>query len=341
MAANPLVYSVEDRSILLPYYRRYVCDPFLPLLPRTLSPNAITHAGHLLNLCGVLLLLGLRPTHGWPFAVAALTLQLYTWCDNADGAHARRTGQCSAFGEFLDHGLDMLNTTYMAYLTAMALGAPALWWVLISLCIPGAAAAAYWEQSNTGVFRLGLLNQVESVTVLTLALLVSAVFGTEIWESVAFHGVTLRLAMLAWSIGTIPFGIVRGMGRVARTQGSVVVPFVVLIVFGVAVAEAAATGAVSTVAAVALATGGNVYFGMRALVQRLRRAPPKVEIGLVLGASALAVLIAWRYAGFDVNPFTGNVLATLACTGFGAQALIDTREGLQRLAEIDRIPALK
>src|SRR5262249_26032773 len=152
----------------------------------------------------------------------------------------------------------------------------------ITLCIPGAAAAAYWEQSNTGVFRLGMLNQVESLTVLTLALLTSAIFGTEIFERIAFHGVTLRLVMLAWSLGTILFGIVRGMIRVWRQKAGSLLPLLVLLVFGVAVAVASAVGAVSTIAGVALATGGNVYFGTRALVQRLRGAPPKIEPGLVL-----------------------------------------------------------
>lgn len=340
MAAAQLVYRVEDRSILLPYYRRYACDPILRHLPRTLSPNTITHVGHLLNLCGTVLLLTLWPARGWPFVVAAFTLQAYNWCDNADGGHARRTGQCSAYGEFLDHGLDMLNTTYIAYLSAMGLGAPPLYWVLITLCIPGAACAAYWEQSNTGVFKLGLLNQIESITVVTIVLLFSAVFGTSVWERFAFHGVTLRHAILIWSIGTILFGMVRGMIRVARHPGGNLIPFLALVAYGVAVAAAAATGAITTVAAVALATGGTVYFGARSLVQRLRAQPPKLEPALALGAASLFGLVAWQLAGLAVNPFTGDVLAALACTGFGVQVLLETREGVQRLAEIDRaVPA--
>ena len=135
-----------------------------------MNPNSITHAGHLLNLAGTALLIGLWPERGWAFVAAALMLHVYMWCDNADGAHARRTNQCSAFGEFLDHGLDQLNTVYIGYLTAMALGAPPIWWVVIALIIPGAGAVTYWEQSRTGVFRLGLLNQVESLSVLSFAL---------------------------------------------------------------------------------------------------------------------------------------------------------------------------
>ena len=196
MTSGPLVYKVEDRSLLLPYYRRYLVDPILPHLPASLSPNAITHAGHLVNLAGTSLLLVMWPRGGWAFIAAALLLQLYLWCDNADGAHARRTGQCSTYGEFLDHGLDAANTVYISYLSAMALGAPPLWWVMIVLLIPAGGAAAYWEQSQTGVFRLGLLNQVESLTLLTVVLVISAFAGTEFWEQVVVGGITLRLAIL-------------------------------------------------------------------------------------------------------------------------------------------------
>src|SRR4051794_35498998 len=163
MAAGSPEYKVVDRSILLPFYRRFLVDPVLPLLPARLNPNTITHVGHFINLGGTVLLLALWPKRGWPFAAAMVLLQVYMWCDNADGAHARRTNQCSALGEFLDHGLDALNTVYIAYLTAMALGLPPMGWVTIALVIPGAGAVTYWEQTQTGVFRLGLLNQVESV----------------------------------------------------------------------------------------------------------------------------------------------------------------------------------
>ncbi len=76
-----------------------------------------------------------------PFLAAIVCLQLYTWCDNADGAHARRTGQASSLGELLDHGLDMLNTTYIAYAAAIGINAPPGWWVAIALVVPAACAA--------------------------------------------------------------------------------------------------------------------------------------------------------------------------------------------------------
>ena len=51
--------------------------------------------------------IGTRAERGWPYIAAALFLTAYVFCDNADGGHARRTGQTSPYGEFLDHGLDL------------------------------------------------------------------------------------------------------------------------------------------------------------------------------------------------------------------------------------------
>lgn len=336
MAVGPPAYKVEDRSILLPYYRRWLVDPILPHLPASLSPNTITHAGHLINLAGTTLLIAIWPKSGWAFVVATILLQLYLWCDNADGAHARRTGQCSTYGEYLDHGLDGVNTVYIAYLTAMALGAPPLWWVVIVLLIPGAGAAAYWEQSQTGVFRLGLLNQIESLTVLSIALMGSAIFGTQVWEQVAVGGITLRLAILTWSLATIAFGIVRGMMRVAKDDLAAVLPVLALIVFGATVAGAAAVGAISTVAAVTIATAINVYFALRMLALRLRKISPRVDMAVVLGAVVLGGLIAWKLSGGIVSPHAGTALATLACAVFGGQAVLDARDGLQRLVRMEQ-----
>src|SRR6185295_18165961 len=208
-----------------------------------LNPNTITHVGHLINFGGTVLLLALWPKRGWPFLTAMVLLQIYMWCDNADGAHARRTNQCSALGEFLDHGLDALNTVYIAYLTAMALGLSPMGWVTIALVIPGAGAVTYWEQTQTGVFRLGLLNQVESVTVLSFALTMAALFGNDVFERFSLFGISAQRGFFLWCVATILFGMVRGMQRVAARDGlAAVLPVGAFIAFGAAIAGAGATG---------------------------------------------------------------------------------------------------
>jgi phosphatidylglycerophosphate synthase len=336
MAGVP-VYTVEDRSVLLPLYRRLLVDPVLPHLPGALHPNTITHAGHIGNLAGTAALLLLRPERGLPFALAALLVQFYLWCDHADGAHARRTGQCSAFGELLDHGLDLLNMTYSALLTAAALGASPLWWVVTALLIPGAGAMTLWEQAQTGVFRLGRLNQIEALLVLTVALVASALFGTAVFEELHAGPVTLRLAILLWVCSTILFGIFRGAARVVAKDGlEAVVPALGPLGFGAATVAAAALGAISTVAAVALVTAGNVYTGMRMLAHRLLGRAPRLDAPLVAGALALATLSALRLLGQPAMAEAGPALVTLAGALFGATAISDARAGAQELARAER-----
>jgi phosphatidylglycerophosphate synthase len=338
MASGTLVYKVDDRSILLPYYRRFIVDPLLPFIPARVNPNTITHVGHLLNLAGTALLVGLWPDRGWPLVAAMVLLQIYLWCDNADGAHARRTNQCSAFGEFLDHGLDQLNTVYIGYLTAMALGAPPIWWVVLALIIPGAGAVTYWEQSQTGVFRLGLLNQVESLTVLSIVLTMSAVYGRFEWTSwTLFHGVTVQHAMLIWSTSTILFGKVRSMIRVWRARGpAAVVPIVALLAFGGAIVLAHHNGALDTIAGVTLATGANVFVGMRMLANRLHGEAPRIgRLPIVVAAVVFAMTASSRY-GLGPSPQVGLTLAVIGCGVFGVYAIGDTRRSIVHLATFSR-----
>jgi phosphatidylglycerophosphate synthase len=337
MASSPPAYKVDDRSILLPYYRRWVVDPLLPFIPAGVSPNTITHAGHLFNLAGTALLVALWPDQGWPFLLAMLLLQVYLWCDNADGAHARRTNQCSAFGEFLDHGLDQLNTVYIGYLTAMALGVSPVWWVVLALIIPGAGAVTYWEQSQTGVFRLGLLNQVESLTVLSTALTLSAFFGTHGWTERSLAGVvTVQKAILIWTTTTILFGKARAMARVAAARGvRAVLPIAGLLAFGGAIVLAVWFEALSTIAGVTLATGANVYVGMRMLKSRLHGEAPRFgPLPLAIAAVVVALIASSRY-GFGPSPIGGLALAAIGAGLFGIYAIGDTRRSIVHLATIE------
>lgn len=325
MRAPPIVYRVEDRSILLPYYKRLLIDPALPLIPRSISPNAITHAGHLLNLAGVALLLALRPHQGVAFAAAAALLLAYVWCDNADGGHARRTGQCSALGEFLDHGLDALNVVYIAVYTCIGLGVTPGWWVALTLIIPTAATVTYWEQSHTGTFHLGLLNQVESTTILAGVLLACAALGDDFAARLALGGVSLQTAFCVWTVTQIAAGIVNGLFRVARKDPAALVTVAPLFAFDLAVAAAFARGALDLRSAVLAGAAGNVYLGLRMLVRRLGHERPGVDPAMLVGTGLFALAAVTRAAP------RGEALAALAFAAYGALAARDVRVGLRRV----------
>lgn len=117
-----------------------VCEPVLPLIPASVTPNTITLVNHGCN--WLLLAAGCSarsfPQHTVSLLVLAAVLNfLCMMMDCLDGMHARRTGQTSKLGELLDHYLDAIHTPMVTGTAAVALNLP-LWGVITS-CVLGAA----------------------------------------------------------------------------------------------------------------------------------------------------------------------------------------------------------
>jgi phosphatidylglycerophosphate synthase len=336
MGESGLTYRVEDRSILLPHYKRWLIAPSLPFIPRAIHPNAITHVGHVANLLGVVVLLAFgSPTGGWPFFLTAALLNFYVWCDNADGGHARRTQQCSAMGELLDHGLDMFNATYMAYVGAASIGASPAGWVLLVSVVSGACATTYWEQAETGMFHLGRLNQIEGLVVQTLMLVVAGALGPEAFTRLHVGPLTVRDAMVAWVVAQTTFGILHGLYRGLRQRANLL-PALPLLAFDALVIGAFFAGALSMVAALVVVTAANAYLGLRNLARRARGERPQAEPAVVAGALVLLALLGWKLSGGAAGRTSDLVAALTAGIGFGALALASARDAAQRVASIDR-----
>jgi phosphatidylglycerophosphate synthase len=342
MERGGLDYSVRDRSVLLPLYKKLFVEPFIRLLPRSLDPNAITHAGHVVNFVGLAFAFAAfagKVRSGWAFVVAALCLHLYNWCDNADGAHARRTGRTSATGELLDHGLDMLNVTYIACLSAIAIGAPPLAWIALVIVVPLACSATYWEQAETGVFQLGALNQVESVFTLSALLLGAAFFGVDVYDALRVGPVSVRLVMIVFVCATSLFGIVRNLVRVARARGRVsLVPVVALLAIDGLAFASAALGAISAEAAVIVATSANVFFGVRCLATRTAKRRPRSEPALVAAVVVLLFLLPIGVAVHGVSPAVNVAVSAVTAIVFGALAAVSARTALRAVAVLDGRP---
>jgi phosphatidylglycerophosphate synthase len=332
--AEPPRYHADDRSLLLPHYQRWLVEPVLRVLPARVHPNAITHAGHLANLSALLLLLWLRPQRGAWLLVAAGLVQLYVWCDNADGAHARRTGQTSAYGELLDHGLDILNVIYVGMLSAYALGLGPMGWVIVTVLTASATALTYWEQAETGVFRLGMLNQIESSLVLFAVFVVGAVFGRGVWADHTLFGVPLREAFVWWVATTIGIGMVRNVARVQRHAGrwSDLPAAVALLLCDATVIGALWLGAISHRVALAVSVAAGVVLALRMLRRRLAPAADghrPVVRALLTTAGAIAVVTALHLTGQPplaaARPHLDTALALVACIGLGVASLRDVR----------------
>ena len=342
MGEAGLVYTVKDRSVLLPHYKRFAVEPLIRFIPRSVDPNSITHIGHLICLVGVSVLLAFGafvPPGGSvrvPFIAGVVCLQLYNWCDNADGAHARRTGRTSAMGELLDHGLDMLNTTYIAYAAAISIHAPPAWWVAIALVVPAACAATYWEQAETGLFSLGLMNQIESVMLLSSVLLISATFGFGAWEYVHVGPITAQLTVMGFVVTTAIVGILHNVTRVVGRLGAgALLRIAPLFLFDFAVVAAMLVGALSPVAAVIVGSAGNVFFGLRSLAMRTAGERPEVEKGMVVGGLLVVGLVAWKLAGQSIGHSVDWTASAVATLFFGAFAVANARDARREVIRLD------
>lgn len=336
MGTPALTYSVQDRSILLPYYKRFLVEPLLPIIPARISPNAITHGGHIVNLIALVVLIGSSSAmrSGWPFFVVPLLVHFWLWCDHADGGHARRTNQCSAMGEFLDHGLDLLNATYVICMTVVALGTPPFWSVAAAVVVPAAAAITYWEQAETGVFQLGLLNQIESVCSLSVALIARGLFGIDAIASIRVGSWSLPVVILAVVSFVALFGILRCAMRVAQKQGHVV-PFIAPLAFGAALTVAAATGALGTVTAIVSGAAVFIFIGVRSLAFRVRRERPILERGVLVAAALYGGLGSYRAMGGAPDVALEWIAAGGVTIVFGGLALARALDAHREVARLD------
>jgi phosphatidylglycerophosphate synthase len=340
MTTPALKYVAQDRSILLPFYKRFFVDPTLPFIPARLDPNAITHGGHVLNLAAlVFLVLMSQVPKGWPFFVVAILVHVYLWCDNADGSHARRTNQCSAKGEFLDHGLDLLNATYVACMTVVTLGAPPFWSVAAAVVVPAAAAVTYWEQAETGVFQLGLFNQIESIFALSVALVARGFFGADAINTIHLGPVTLPVAILAFVTIVALFGIARSAVRVAQKQGRLA-PFLAPFVFGAVITVAAATGVLGTLAAIVIGAVVFCFIGIRQLTLRVQGERPLVDRGVLFASALLGGLVGYRvFVGTPDAALATSIdwtAATMVSIAFGGLGLLRAFEGHRAVERLDR-----
>jgi phosphatidylglycerophosphate synthase len=330
-----LTYSVQDRSILLPHYKRFLVEPFIRYIPEWVDPNAITHGGHLVNLFALALLVACAPRfdRGWIFFLVPLLVHVWLWCDHADGGHARRVGKCSAKGEFLDHGLDLLNATYVICMTIAVLGAPPLWSAAAAVSVTGAAAIIYWEQAETGVFQLGMMTQIESVFSLTGVLLVRGFFGASALNHFSFRGVSLPIMLLILVTGVALFGMLRAAMRVA-THGGKLAPFYAQGAFALAFAAALLTHTFGTLSAILVGCSVFLFLGLRALEQRLSGEKPKTERS-VYGAALIVGLVTFGHTQTQATALEWASCALLSGY-FTARSWQSAGGALQAVLRLDR-----
>jgi len=119
-------YKCINKSIYYAYVQGPLCDWAVEYLPQSLSPNVITllsgvcYAASCVAFCGFAGFDFHTCVPAWLIYCVAVLIQLGLTLDNMDGKHARRTGNGSAMGMFLDHGLDALTSVTIVFLIGKA-----------------------------------------------------------------------------------------------------------------------------------------------------------------------------------------------------------------------------
>ena len=156
-------YQVLEHSLTQNTLTKYIWNPILDHLPANVKPNMITVIGALFMLLSVFFIrLGYRGGN-WAFIFAALCIFVAMAGDNVDGPHARRTGQSSKLGEYLDHWLDSINSVIVNLCIAYALELQGWMLLLYLVSITIAFFSTIWEHHHTGVFHSGRMGTNEGL----------------------------------------------------------------------------------------------------------------------------------------------------------------------------------
>lgn len=116
-------YNCIDKSIVLPYFKKYYVELFYRLIPYPLTANYITLISSGL-MVGLLVTILLTPNISSTSLalIIAFCLNGYVVGDHLDGMHAKNTKTGSQLGEFLDHYLDVYNGAITAFVIIFFVG---------------------------------------------------------------------------------------------------------------------------------------------------------------------------------------------------------------------------
>jgi phosphatidylglycerophosphate synthase len=219
-------YCCIDRSILARWLSVKVAPRIDACIPANFSANQITIFAALFAIAMVSSIAFAPPrwAAGMP-PFCAFLLLMYCILDHVDGYRARKTGHSSAWGEFLDHGVDSGVVSLVA-LTILMCGAgqgvDALIAIFFMTSLTLATVMLWTEQYKTGQLRLPMLGPVEGIFVTVLYLL-SCMFpymnqslAAEMFPGISRIEVTL-LVISAVVLGVATYRLISIPGMVRLT----------------------------------------------------------------------------------------------------------------------------
>ncbi|XP_022655457.1 choline/ethanolaminephosphotransferase 1-like [Varroa jacobsoni] len=182
-------YRATGKSFLDPYMQPF-WEWVVIQLPEWVAPNLMTITGLLVNVLTCLLLIVMAPdaksnVHPLFFVTCAVGLFIYQTLDACDGKQARRTGSSSPLGELFDHGCDALSTLFLALGVAVAIRMGTCPYIMLIQCLVAMFLfyCAHWQTYVTGTLRFGWFDVTEAQFSVMGVLLITAIFGQEVWDS--------------------------------------------------------------------------------------------------------------------------------------------------------------
>lgn len=161
-------YNCVDRSILLPYFKKYYVAWFFLWVPKGLTANFITlfSTGFVAAMFLVAIYFP-NLSSATMAAIFALCLHNYIVGDHLDGMQAKHTETSSPLGEFLDHYLDVYNGAILVYVLMVffrPIPDEIFYLLLLLSCL--VFAATMMEELERNELYFGPLGTLEAVIIL-------------------------------------------------------------------------------------------------------------------------------------------------------------------------------
>jgi phosphatidylglycerophosphate synthase len=294
-------YICEEHSFTFDILSKYLFKPIAARLPARISPNALTLSGVFSCFLSALFVwLGVNVSPLFYILTAAAIFWEFL-ADNLDGLHARRTGQTSRLGEFLDHWLDTICLSLLTLSMLYFFEADLFWMIFSAIIIALSSFATFWEQRQRGIFYSAVVGPNEAWLGM-VGLYLAAAFLPREWLAYqpgrlnfAILMIPIEIAISAWTI----FGSLR---RVGKNYGI----FGVLAALYAAISLGMVTGKLPLFAGGALLLFVTMYFSSGQIVERLaavelrHRHIVAITLG-ILGSAAALWLPAVPYLGLALT----------------------------------------
>ena len=167
-------YNIQETSLLQNSLTKLFWNPIVSRIPASWTPNSITCFGAFMMFLGaVCMYFAFVHNFSAGFLLNALAVLIYMTCDNIDGMHARRTGQSSKLGEFLDHWFDSMHLVNIIICVLLIFNVHGGMLMAAIVVMSLAFFATIWEQHHTGVFYSGKIGTNEGLIVISILYCVS------------------------------------------------------------------------------------------------------------------------------------------------------------------------